>query len=156
MKCGLDELAVRWIENWTSGQARRNSSGRALCVPPGSVVDPVLFSIFIDALDIGAEWVHPQQIGRWLLTGKSAWCTRGLCCSAEGHWQAGERVYRNLMKFSKVKCKVLHLDRSNSRQQCMPGATQLENCFEQQDLKVLPGGRQAEHEPAMCTCGKEG
>lgn len=61
MKSGLDELAVRWIENWTTGQARRNSGWGADCVSPGSVVGPVLFSIFIHALGVGAPSANLQM-----------------------------------------------------------------------------------------------
>lgn len=46
---------------------------------------------------------------------------------------------RNLMKFSKGKCKVLHLGRNNSMHQCMSMATQVGSSFEEEDLGVLVG-----------------
>ena len=44
---------------------------------------------------------------------------------------------RNLMKFNKGKCKVLHLGRNNPMHQCMLGATQLESSCKEKDLGVL-------------------
>ncbi|KAK4806877.1 hypothetical protein QYF61_012598 [Mycteria americana] len=44
---------------------------------------------------------------------------------------------RNLMKFSKGKCQVLHLGRNNPRHQYMLGATQLESSLSEKDLGVL-------------------
>lgn len=43
----------------------------------------------------------------------------------------------NLMKFSKVKCKVLHLGQNISRHKYRLGTTQLERSLAEKDLTVL-------------------
>ena len=43
---------------------------------------------------------------------------------------------RNVMKFNKGKCKVLHLGRNNPMHQYMLGTTQLESSFAEKDTKL--------------------
>jgi len=72
--------------------------------------------------------VHPQQVCACSNLGEVA---DTLCCHPEG-WNLSKLekwANRNLMKFRKGKCKVLH--------QYMLGSDQLESRFAQKDLEVL-------------------
>ena len=46
---------------------------------------------------------------------------------------------RNLIKFNKEKCKVLHLGRNNPMHRYMMGTTPLKSSFAEKDLVVLVG-----------------
>jgi len=65
MKYGPDEQTARWTENWLDGQAQKvviramKSIYRPVSssAPHGSIPGPILFNIFINNLDDGAEWM---------------------------------------------------------------------------------------------------
>ncbi|CAM5087858.1 unnamed protein product [Natator depressus] len=142
-KYGLDEWTIRWIESWLDCQAQRvlingsMSSWQLVSsgVPQESVLGPVLFNIFINDLEDDVDCTLSKFADDTKLGGEVNMleCRDRIQRDLD---KLEDWAKRNLMKFNKDKCRVLHLGRKNPMHCYRLGTEWLGSSSAEKDLGV--------------------
>ena len=123
-KCGIDEWTVRWAASWLSGRAQRVVMGGAECgwraVSGGErwgwVLALVSFNILVNGLEEGIVSTLSKYASETKLGGAAG--TPEGCAAVQQELDRMESwAEKNLMRFNKSRCRVLHLERNNCMHQ---------------------------------------
>ncbi|GAB0186081.1 mitochondrial enolase superfamily member 1 [Grus japonensis] len=106
----------------------------------GSILGPTLFNIFISDLDDRIKCTLMKFADDTKLSGEAD-TSEGRATLQEDLDRLVEWANKNLMKFSKDKCKVLHLGKHNPGVQYGLGSTWLESSSVERDLGILVGNK---------------
>ncbi|CAM4701470.1 unnamed protein product [Lepidochelys kempii] len=136
-KYGLDGCTTRWVESWLDCRAQRVVINGSMCswqpvssgVPQGLVLGLVLFNIFINDLEDGVDFTLSKSADDTKLAEVVDRIQRDL--NKLEDW-----AKRNLMKFNKDKCRVLHLGWKNPMHRYRLGTEWLGSSSAEKDLGV--------------------
>jgi hypothetical protein len=143
---GIGGGIYRWIAAWLTGRKQqvvlngKESSWEEVLsgVPQGSVLGPLLFTIFINDLDIATsdvelllKFADDTKISRVI---NSDMDRAGLQAALDRLMDWSDRWG---MKFNVSKCKVMHMGRNNAKNDYVMAGSVLEKTREEKDLGVL-------------------
>ncbi|CAM4617638.1 unnamed protein product [Caretta caretta] len=139
----LDEWTIRWIESWLDCRAQQvvingfMSSWQPVSrgVPQGSVLGPVLFNIFINDLEDGVACILSKFAEDTKLGGEVD-TLKGRDRIQRSLDKLEDWAKRNLMRFNKDKCRVLHLRQKNPMNCYRLGTQWLGSSSAEKDLRV--------------------
>ncbi|KAK4825406.1 LOW QUALITY PROTEIN: hypothetical protein QYF61_027172 [Mycteria americana] len=138
MHYGLAKWSVRWVGNCLTVHTQRvvlNSSFSNWQLSQGSILGPTLFNIFISDLGDGIKCTLMKFADDTKLSGEVN-TSEGRATLQEDLDRLEEWANKNLMRFNKDKCEVLHLGKHNPGVQHNLGSTRLGSSFVERDLAV--------------------
>ena len=143
---GISGKIQHWIKNWLADRRQRvvingEASDWAAVksgVPQGSLLGPVLFSIYINDIDLIIElltllikFADDTKVANTIRSAADA-AQLQACLDALMEW-----VAKWGMAFNTAKCKVMHVGRHNPRHQYTMGGSNLETTTAERDIGVI-------------------
>ena len=141
---GIKGKIVNWIEEWLTNRKQRvvvngeSSDWKDVVsgVPQGSVLGPILFTIFINDLDDRIQSKISKFADDTKLIGKAG-TTEETDVLQEDLEKLNEWAKRWQMSFNADKCKVLHIGRNNKKAKYKIDGKDIGIAREEKDLGVI-------------------